>query len=493
LNRQEPLAPQAGAAPIAGLHRTLGTFDIVLLNVAAIISFRWLAVAAQVGPSSLTLWALGLLTFFVPSALTVLELNSRLPGEGGMYTWSKAAFGDLHAFIVGWSYWVGNLVFFPSILLFAAGVFLYSHDGWLKLADSAFYNAAFSLTVLWVAIILNIFGLQRAKWLQNFGGIATWLAGALVLIGGILAWHKFGSATHFRARSLVPDVGSMATFASFSTMALAYLGLELGPVMGGEIKNARRAISRALLVSCVLIAIIYIAGTAALLIALPAGEINLISGIPQALAAVGARVGIGSFGAIAAVLLTISQIGSLGAWISGTARLPFLFGLDRYMPAALGAVHPRFGSPYVALLTQGVLTTLVLLAALSGSAIHEAFIALIDMSMILSFVPLIYMFAALPVLRRRADARAADVILIPGGLRACWVVAGAGIATLVLGIVVAMVPPANSVSPWLFGLKVIGGCFVMIAAGLGFYARGRRAAAAQKVLHTDPVKLPAGL
>jgi glutamate:GABA antiporter len=481
LSKQETPPPQTGAAPIAGLHRVLGTFDVVLLNVAAIISFRWLAVAAQVGPSSLTLWALGLLTFFVPSALTVLELNSRLPGEGGMYTWSKMAFGDLHAFVVGWSYWVGNLVFFPSILLFAAGVFLYGHAGWLKLADSVSYNAGFSLAVLWLAIILNIFGLERAKWLQNIGGIATWVTGALVLVGGALAWHKFGSATPFGARSLVPDLGSMATFASFSAMALAYLGLELGPVMGGEIKNARRAISRALLSSCVLITIIYVAGTAALLIALPAGEINLISGIPQALAAVGARVGIGSFGAIAAVSLTVSQIGSLGAWISGTARLPFLFGLDRYLPEALGTVHPRFGSPYVALLTQGALTTLVLLAALSGSAIHEAFIALIDMSMILSFVPLLYMFAALPALRRRADARAADVILIPGGLPACWGVAGAGMATLVLGIVVAMVPPTNTISPWVFGLKVVGGCFVMIAAGLVFYARGRRTAGASRL------------
>jgi amino acid transporter len=175
LNRQEESPPPAAPVPIVGLHRVLGTFDIVLLNVAAIISFRWLAVAAQVGPSSLTLWVLGLLTFFVPSALTVLELNSRLPGEGGMYTWSKTAFGDVHAFVVGWSYWVGNLVFFPSILLFAAGVFLYSHDGWLRLADSAFYNAAFSLTVLWLAIILNVLGLERAKWLQNIGGIATWM------------------------------------------------------------------------------------------------------------------------------------------------------------------------------------------------------------------------------------------------------------------------------------------------------------------------------
>ena len=397
MSTQQREAPGTSADKITGLHRALGTLDIVLLNVAAIISFRWLSVAAQIGPSSLTLWLLGLVTFFVPSALTVLELNSRLPGEGGMYTWSKTAFGDLHAFIVGWSYWIGNLVFFPSLLLFVAGVFPYIHGGsWLKLADSPLYNALFCLGALWFAVILNVFGLERAKWLQNVGGIATWMVGALVLFGGILAWHKFGSATSFAAAALVPDFRSLATFASFSAIALAYVGLELGPILGGEIKNPRRSIARALLVSCVLIAVIYISGTAALLAALPAGEINLISGIPQALAAVGTRVGIGTFGIIAAVLLTLSQIGSLGAWIAGTARLPFLFGLDRYLPAALGAVHPRFGSPHVALLTQGLLTTLVLLAAISGSAIHEAFIALIDMSMILSFVPLLYMFAALP-------------------------------------------------------------------------------------------------
>src|SRR5499427_10880578 len=80
------------------LRRTLGTLDLVLMSVAAIISFRWLSIAAQIGPASLTLWVLGMLTFFVPSALTVLELSSRLPGEGGIYTWCRAAFGDLHAF-----------------------------------------------------------------------------------------------------------------------------------------------------------------------------------------------------------------------------------------------------------------------------------------------------------------------------------------------------------------------------------------------------------
>src|SRR5580704_19556573 len=109
------------------LHRVIGTFDLVLLNIAAIVSFRWLAVAARIGPSSLTLWVLGLITFLIPSALAVLELSSRCPGEGGVYLWSRAAFGERHAFLAGWSYWISNLVYFPSLLLFMAGVFLYLH------------------------------------------------------------------------------------------------------------------------------------------------------------------------------------------------------------------------------------------------------------------------------------------------------------------------------------------------------------------------------
>jgi glutamate:GABA antiporter len=465
----------ADVATVPQLHRALGTLDLVLLNVAAIVGLRWLSVAAQIGPSSLTLWALGLITFLVPSALTVLELSSRLPGEGGLYIWSKAAFGDLHGFITGWSYWIANLVFFPTLLLFAAAVLLYVPGGaWLGLADNPLYNGAVCLGILWFATLLNIVGLERAKWLQNVGAAATWLVGALVLCGGLLAWHRFGAATPIAAAALVPDPRSLATLASFATMALAYSGLELGPILGGEIKNPRRTIARALLIACVAIAVLYIAGTAALLTALPAHQINAISGVPQALSAVAGRLGVPVLGVVAAALLTLATMGGLGAWIAGTARLPFLFGLDRYLPKALGAVHPKFGSPHVALLTQGVLATLVLLAAISGSAIREAYAVLIDMTVILTFVPLLYMFAAMPILRRREPGRRSDVTLIPGGPFACWLVAGSGFSVTLLAVMFAMVPPAANTGRGLFAVKVVGGSAMLIAVGLTFYFRGRR-------------------
>jgi glutamate:GABA antiporter len=457
------------------LHRALGTFDLVLLNVSAIVGLRYLSIAAQMGPSSLALWLLGLITFLIPAALTVLELSSRIPGEGGMYLWSKAAFGELHAFIAGWSYWIANLVFFPSLLLFGAGAFLYIHGGsWLKLADDPIYNGAFCLSILWLAILLNIAGLERAKWLQNVGAVATWIIGALVLCGGILAWRRFGAATSINAQALVPNFRSLPTITGFATMALGYSGLELGPILGGEIKNPRRTIARALLIACVAIGVLYIAGTAALLMALPAQQINAISGIPQALTAVAQRAGVPVFGIIAASLITLSQIGTLGAWITGTARLPFLFGLDRCLPRALGAVHPVSRSPHVALLTQGVLATLVLLAAISGSAIHEAYLMLIDMTVILSFLPLLYMFAALPVLRRRGSGHPADTALIPGGLFTCWLVGGTGFLITLLALILAMVPPADSSRPALFAIKVIGGSVALIIVGLVFYHRRRR-------------------
>lgn len=463
------------------LQRVLSTRDLVLLNIAAIVGLRWLSTAAKIGPSSLTLWVLGLVLFFVPIALAVLELSSRMPGEGGFYLWSKAAFGDLHGFIAGWSYWVSNLVFFPSTLLFGAGVSVYiAGTGWSGLAESATYNAVYCLVALWATTWLNIGGLQRAKWLQNIGGTTTWLAAALVLACGAVAGYQFGSATPFSPSTLRPELGSLAALTTFATIAFAYSGLELGPILGGEIQDPRGRLPRAILISGVVITAIYMAGTASLLIALPAGQIDLIGGIPQALAAMGERLGVPMFGPLTALLIALGNLGGISAWMNGTARLPFVVGVDRYLPKALSAVHPQHGSPHVALWTQSAITTVVLLAAISGSTVHDAFVVLVDMTLILGFLPLLYIFAALPVLRQRAAGHNDGIALAPGGTFGCWLISGCGFATTLLAIVTSMIPPEGGAT-MLFLAKVVGGTVLLIGTGLVFYARGchRRAAERQ--------------
>lgn len=317
---------EAGGA--ARLSRSLNTFDLVLLYVAAIIGLRWLSLAATLGPASLVLWALACVAFFIPCGLAVQELSSRIPHEGGLYLWAREAFGETHGFLAGWAYWLQNLVYFPSLLLFVSGVVLHiAGRSLLSLADKPLYNGIFCLTLLWAVTLLNIFGLRRAKWLQNIGGIATMAVTVLVLAGGAAAWWRYGSATVLNAASFAPRWTSPATLNTFALLLLAFVGLELAPVLGDEIKDAARSIRRATLIAGAVITVTYISGTAALLVALPANQISAISGIPQAMEAIGRRGGIPLFGVIAAVLLTLTATGGLGAWVTGTARLPFVMGL----------------------------------------------------------------------------------------------------------------------------------------------------------------------
>ncbi|RUL78888.1 APC family permease [Dyella choica] len=469
------MAETPATAPATTLRRVLGTWDLVLFNIAAIVALRWLSAAALVGPSSMVLWLLGLMGFFLPLALAVLELSSRVPGEGGLYLWSKAAFGDLHGFVAGWTYWVSNLAYFPSMLLFGAGVFLrIGGPSWMAHANDGRYNLVYSLLVLWAATLLSILGLRRAKWLQNIGGIATWLAGALILVAGLVAVYRFGPATRFTVSDAIPDFRKLATFSTFATIALAFQGLELGLILGGEIRDPQRQIPRATLISCVAIAAIYIAGTASLLVALPASTIDVIGGIPQALAAVGERIGLPIFGPLTAALVTLGSIGTVAAWVTGTARLPFVVGVDRYLPAALGRLHPRYDTPHVALITQGVLTSLILMAALSGSTIHEAYIILIDMTAIMSLLPLLYIMLAFPVLRRRAAGFDKGTKRAPVGMIGCWVIGLTGFAVTSLAIATSTIPPEGDDHPQLFLLKVMGGSVLLIGIGLAFYRHARR-------------------
>jgi amino acid transporter len=449
--------------------------DLVFLNVAAITSVRWMSTAAQMGSTALLLWVLAILVFFIPSGLTVMELNSRDSGEGGIYLWTKQAFGESHGFIAGWTYWINNVFYFPGVLLFIAGAFLFfGGDAWLGFGDSVFYNAAFSLTLLWIIIGTNIIGLKRGKWIQNLGAIATVLVFVVLAASGIWAWLTVGSATDFSGARYIPDLKDFSTLTFFATMTFAFAGLELGSTMGGEIINPARSVPRAMLIAGCLAGTIYIMGTGLLMVAIPEGEINVITGLPQALAAIGERIALPGLAFAGTLLVVMSATGGMGAWVTGVARIPYVIGIDRYLPAALGRTHPTYGTPHVSLLTQGVLVSILMLAAAAGSTIREAYIVLLDMCIILYFIPFLYMFAALPALRRKARGNNAGISLVPGGSIGLWLVSGLGFSATMLSVVLAVTPPANSANPALFVIKVGGGSLLFLLAGMLFYWRNRQ-------------------
>jgi amino acid transporter len=457
------------------LRRELGLWDVVMFNVAAILGLRWLSTAAATGPSSITLWVLAFAFFFVPQGLTVIELSTRYPEEGGIYRWTQRAFGNFHGFVAGWLYWTQNLIYFPSLLIFtAASAAFVGGSATAPLGDDPWFVWIISFAALWIALGLNLVGMRIGKWVQNVGAIGTWIPGLVLIVLGGVALARFGSATPVSAGALVP-VMNYDTVAFWATLCFAFAGLELAPLMAEETRDPARTLTLATLISGASITFIYILGTMALLVALTPSDVNIVSGAIQAVETMCRRVGLEGVTGPAAFMITLGSLGGVGAWIAGAARIPYVAGIDRYLPESMGKLHPRWGTPHVSLLVQGVLTSVLLAMALAGSKVQEAYQVLSSMTLIVYFIPYLYLFASLPILRRRDSAAGgagdggAGVIRIPGGTAAAWIVPGLGLATTAFSIGASLVPSQAVESPAVFFVKVIGGCALFVGSGAFVY------------------------
>ncbi|HEY8257916.1 MAG TPA: APC family permease [Gemmatimonadales bacterium] len=457
------------------LPRELTLRDMVLFNVVAVMSLRWFATAAAAGPSSISLWILAALFFFVPQGLAVSDLSARFPEEGGIYRWTQRAFGEGHGFMCGWCYWVNNILYYPNLLMSTAVVGTYAIGrGETGLADQWTYVLPATLIALWLAVWVNIVGLKTGRWLQNIGAIGTYIPGLLLVGLGFYAFMTKPSATPLNAGTLLPDLGDLSELNLWASIAFAFAGLELCAVMGAEVRDPRRTLPRSIYISAPLIAFVYIAGTAAVLWLIPTKEINIVSGFLQA-TAIGARDigwGLAWLAPAAAALYVVGNIGGVGAWLTGPARVAFVIGLDRYFPPAFGRIHPRWKTPYVVILTQAVLATVFLFLSVlgKGTTVEKAYLVILDTMLLVYFIPYIYLFLCYLTVRLK-EAPAAGVV---GSRLTAMIVGGCGLALTVFAMVIATVPPSGTTDPGLFRLKVIGGAGFFVVLGGLIYWRGRR-------------------
>jgi glutamate:GABA antiporter len=460
------------------LRRQLDTRDLVLMNVAAILSPRWMAFAAASGPSSIGLWIAASVFFFVPNALCVTALSSAFPQEGGLYAWSKRAFGDLHGFVTGWSYWVSNVFYYPSLALATAGMGLYIFGTrYAHLEQSYAYGLVGSLALLSVAIVASVVGWKAGKWIQNLGGLGNWLPIVFLLVIALLALVRFGPANPIRLNLLFPRFSELGLILVFSKLCFAFAGFELAPIVSEEIVDPRRTLPRAIFISAAAIVFVYIAGTLALLVALPTSETSIVTGINQAVTKAGARVGLAFLGAPTALLMAIAGLGGLTAWFAGSGRLLFVAGIDRYLPPAFSRIHPRWNTPALALVAQGVVAVVLTFLATVGTSVQNAYLFFADLTTILAFIPYLYMFASCIALRGET-ARAPGAIPVPGGRAGNLASNVSGFAMTALAIVLACIPPAEEPRKALRVVLLVGGAGAFVAMGVVLYAlasrRGRR-------------------
>lgn len=460
---------------ISQLRREMGLWDVLLFNIAAVLGPRWIAAAAHNGPSSLSLWALAAVFFFFPTTLVITELSTRYPSEGGLYVWTREAFGDFHGFVAGWAYWVYSFFYFPGLLVASTAMSAYiGGAGRGHLANDRPFLIAGSLLLLGVAVGMNIVGLNIGKWLQNAGGVGTYLP-LLMLVGiAIAVFARHGSVTAISWRNALP-VWNFDTVNFWSQIAFAFTGMELVCAMSDEVRDPKRTFPRAILASGTLIAVIYMLGTIATMVLVEPAGVDPKSGVFQAITHGSNLVGLGFLGVLAALLVTVGNAGGVGTTVAGIARVPFVVGIDSYLPSFFGKIHPRWKTPYISILIQAGISAFVLILAQANETVNGAYQVLVDAAIILYFLPFLYMYAAAIKLAYRADReQSPDAVLVPGGRKGVWIVGSLGFVICLLAMGISMIPPGETTNAAVFELKLIGGTSLAILIGLALYWRSKK-------------------
>jgi len=453
------------------LKRVLGRWDLVLLFVVAVFNLNVVPSIAANGGVTVWLWIISLVLFFWPQGIAVIELAHRYPGEGGVYLWAKEVFGDFHGFLSGWCYWTNNMLYVPTIMLYFVGVSVFVlGPGHQSLADNKVFALGASLVLLVLLVVLNIVGLGIGKWINNVGAIGTGIA-AFALIGlGLIVWLRYG--TTVTAADFRIPANPRFVLNSFGVICFGLVGLELASVMGDEIRDPKRTLPGAVAWGGVISGFLYIGATLTLLVAIGKSDVSVLQGIVQAVNHLADKVGVGWIVAPFAFMLSISIAGIGSAWLAGSARIPFVAGLDSYMPAWLGKVHPRYATPYAALIVHASVSMFLVVMNFAGAGVQETFQKMLSLAVVLQLVPFLYIFGAL--LKLAASDSVGKGYYSKGTLIAAGL---SGLVTTVLGIALVFFPAQQITSVWLYEVWMFGGTLAFIGlAGFFFFVYGRRKA-----------------
>jgi amino acid transporter len=352
------------------------------------------------------------------------------------------------------------MLYVPTVMLYFVGVSVFAMGpGHAALADNKNFAMAASVALLLFLTVLNIVGLGVGKWLNNVGAIGTFVAAAVLIGLGITVWSRFGANVTAAEFKIPADPKFVLN--SFGVICFGLVGLELASVMGDEIRDPQKTLPGAVAWGGVVSGLLYIGATLTLLV---------LQGIVQAVSHMAGEAGVTWIVTPFAVVLSLSIAGIGSAWMGGSARIPFVAGLDSYMPAWLGKVHPKYATPHAALIVQAAVSLILIVINFTASGgVQEAFQTMLSLAVVLQLVPFLYVFGALLRFAFRPDfvaVRYSRGTLIFAGV--------SGFCTTALGIALAFFPAKQITSLWKYEAKMVGfTLFFLALAAFFFFVYGR--------------------
>ncbi len=366
-------------------------------------------------------------------ALTFANLGSKIPKNGGIYEYSRMAYGSFGGFMSAWLYWngtwIGNASMFVVITTYLGAVFPI-------LVDNHLISFLFSSAILWICTLINIRGTKFV------GSITTALTVFKIILFGafiIIAFMGFNSAN---LTPMFPQGKGIGTIPIAAGITLwAFMGLETASVTGGEIKNPERNIKLSTIFGMLISAGLYIVISFAAMGAMNQTQLaNSTAPISDIISKV-LKVGNLSF---ISVFIAISVFGTALGWLLSTARVSQAAGEDGVFPKAFSKIHPKYGTPHVSLIIGGVLVNIILVMNFtSGLSGAYSFIVLLAT---LSYLP-VYAFTAIAEIilmakgKRRASVKNYSLLVIRALIAfvfCIWGIISSGAITVMYGFILMM-------------------------------------------------------
>ncbi len=451
----------------AVFKKQLGLFDLVLTQVVFVVGTFWVGWAARLGHEQNIFWILAIITFYLPLAAAVIFLNRLMPLEGGLYQWTKIAFNDFVAFMVGW-----NLFVFAITILAGAGLIVTTNlsyaigppAAWLRDSSKMIMLVLFFLVAGMVVAATR--GLGLGKWVHNVGGLVHMLTFGTLILLPLIALSA-ASGVGYRPFSIQFPTFSEYNINVASKLALGALtGFEYIAILAGETRAPARNIGRSVVIAAPIIALMFILGTSTVVAFVPRDQIDLIGPIPQVLSiGFGALGWVGAIASIAILGISVRTIALMSIYFTGNTRLPMVAGWDRLLPAWFSRLHPKYKTPINSILFVGAVTLVLGGLSLTGVHAQEAF-QLIDNAGGVFYALTYLALFAIPLFGMRAL-----------GVRAPWwlkIACASGFVVTLIYIRFAIIPITDVESPLSFALKIIITVLIANAVGVSIYVLRKR-------------------
>jgi len=426
--------------------KLIGVLSLVTINFLAIDSLRNIPLTAPAGIAIVLFYIGGTLFMFLPCAIATAELTTKWPVTGGLSCWVETAFGKHTSFFVVWMQWVYNLVWFPSITAFAAtqlaysGKFLFVDDP-ISLSNNVWYVMIVSLSVFWVATLINCFGMRFISIFSIFGAIIGKFIPLILVI--VLAAIWIFSGNHIELNTSLSSSFSHGDIIGLIVIVLfSLMGIEMASSHAGEVRNPQKNFPRALWITVLIIPISLILANLAIDIVVPAGEINSRAGLMQSFDVFFKAFNITFMDNVIALSLFVGAFAGAAAWSLGLSRYLKKIAQNGYMPKSL-AVENKNGIPQNALLFQAVIVTIICLIYLFMPSIKSAYWLLSDLTAQLALIAYIIFFAAAIKLRMKYKwIKKVQYTVGPRWVSITFYVIG--LITCVLGIGAGFILPSGS-------------------------------------------------